>query len=75
MRRHRRQPLGQRGERGEFAVRPRGAAGLLPGPAHARDLLLTGRVVEADEALRLGMVSRVVDPEAFLDDVLATADL
>ncbi|GAA1937380.1 enoyl-CoA hydratase/isomerase family protein [Nocardioides hwasunensis] len=49
---------------------------LLPqvvGPAHARDLLLTGRVVEADEALRLGMVSRVVDPDGFLDEVLATA--
>ena len=49
---------------------------LLPnvvGPAHARDLLLTGRVVEADEALRLGLVSRVVDREGFLDDVLATA--
>ena len=26
---------------------------------HARDLLLTGRVVDADEALRLGLVSRV----------------
>ena len=49
---------------------------LLPnvvGPAHARDLLLTGRVVEADEALRLGLVSRVVDPDAFLDEVLQTA--
>ena len=49
---------------------------LLPdvvGPAHARDLLLTGRVVEADEALRLGLVSRVVDPDGFLDDVLAIA--
>ncbi len=49
---------------------------LLPdvvGPAHARDLLLTGRVVEADEALRLGLVSRVIDPDAFLDDVLDTA--
>lgn len=49
---------------------------LLPnivGPAHARDLLLTGRVVEADEALRLGLVSRVVEPAAFLDEVLATA--
>ncbi len=49
---------------------------LLPnvvGPAHARDLLLTGRVVEADEALRLGMVSRVIDPGAFLDEVLETA--
>ncbi|GAA5117233.1 enoyl-CoA hydratase-related protein [Alloalcanivorax gelatiniphagus] len=49
---------------------------LLPnvvGPAHARDLLLTGRVVEADEALRLGMVSRVLDPSTFLDEVLETA--
>ena len=49
---------------------------LLPnvvGPAHARDLLLTGRVVEADEALRLGLVSRVIDPDTFLDDVLDTA--
>lgn len=49
---------------------------LLPnivGPAHARDLLLTGRVVEADEALRLGLVSRVLEPGAFLDEVLATA--
>jgi enoyl-CoA hydratase len=49
---------------------------LLPnvvGPAHARDLLLTGRVVEADEALRLGLVSRVVAADGFLDDVLATA--
>ena len=35
---------------------------LLPdvvGEAHARDLLLTGRMVDADEALRLGLVSRV----------------
>ncbi|GAA1435110.1 enoyl-CoA hydratase-related protein [Mycobacterium cookii] len=49
---------------------------LLPnvvGPAHARDLLLTGRVVEADEALRLGMVSRVIAPATFLDVVLETA--
>lgn len=49
---------------------------LLPnvvGPAHARDLLLTGRVVEAEEAFRLGLVSRVVEADGFLDDVLATA--
>ena len=30
------------------------------GAAHARDLLLTGRTVDADEALRLGLVSRVL---------------
>ncbi|WP_435743169.1 enoyl-CoA hydratase/isomerase family protein [Nocardioides sp. SYSU DS0663] len=49
---------------------------LLPnvvGEAHARDLLLTGRVVEADEALAMGMVSRVIEPDAFHDEVLATA--
>lgn len=49
---------------------------LLPnvvGEAHARDLLLTGRVVDADEALRLGLVSRVIEPAAFRDEVLATA--
>lgn len=49
---------------------------LLPqvvGEAHARDLLLTGRVVDAEEALRLGLVSRVIEPGSFLDDVLATA--
>lgn len=49
---------------------------LLPnvvGEAHARDLLLTGRVVDADEALRLGLVSRVIEPASFRDEVLATA--
>jgi len=49
---------------------------LLPnvvGEAHARDLLLTGRVVDADEALRLGLVSRVMEPASFHEEVLATA--
>lgn len=49
---------------------------LLPnviGPAAARDLFLTGRVVDADEALRLGLVSRVIEPEAFDEAVLETA--
>lgn len=49
---------------------------LLPnvvGPAHARELLLTGRTVEADEALRLGLVSRVFEPEVFAEEIQATA--
>ena len=50
---------------------------LLPnvvGDAHARDLLLTGRVADAEESLRLGMVSRVLPDETFLDDVLEVAE-
>ena len=49
---------------------------LLPnvvGPAHARDLLLTGRVVEADEALHIGLVSRVIASESFDTEVLDIA--
>jgi enoyl-CoA hydratase/carnithine racemase len=49
---------------------------LLPdvvGPAHARDLLLTGRVVDAEEALRLGLVSQVWPAESFHAEVLAVA--
>jgi enoyl-CoA hydratase len=49
---------------------------LLPnvvGGAHARDLLLTGRTVDADEAFRLGLVSRVLPAEDFLDAVLEVA--
>jgi enoyl-CoA hydratase len=43
------------------------------GEAHARDLLLTGRTVGAEEALRIGLVSRVHPDDTFLDEVLATA--
>jgi enoyl-CoA hydratase/carnithine racemase len=53
-----------------------GGTYLLPeavGSAHARDLLLTGRVVDAEEALRLGLVSRVIARDAFRSEVLATA--
>lgn len=49
---------------------------LLPevvGLAAARDLLLTGRLVQDAEALRLGLVSRVLPRGTFLDEVLATA--
>jgi enoyl-CoA hydratase/carnithine racemase len=49
---------------------------LLPdvvGEAAARDLFLTGRLVDADEALTLGLVSRVMEPAGFLDEVLEVA--
>ena len=50
---------------------------LLPdvvGEANARELLLTGRVVDAEEALRLGLVSRLFADDAFADEVQAVAD-
>jgi enoyl-CoA hydratase len=49
---------------------------LLPnvvGAAHARDLLLTGRVVDSDEALRIGLVSRVIEDSTFSEEVLHVA--
>jgi len=36
------------------------------GEKHARDLLLTGRIFAADEALRLGLVNEIVDPDRLL---------
>ena len=36
------------------------------GEKHARDLLLTGRIITADEAHRLGMVNEVVSPAQLL---------
>jgi enoyl-CoA hydratase len=53
-----------------------GVSWLLPrqvGAAHANDLLLTGRRVDAEEAFRMGLVSRVVDDDALLDEALAVA--
>jgi enoyl-CoA hydratase/carnithine racemase len=40
------------------------------GGAHARELLLTGRTIDAAEALRMGLVTRVV-PEGTLDPAAA----
>jgi enoyl-CoA hydratase len=45
----------------------------LVGGAVARDLALTGRRVDADEAERLGLVSRVVSPDDLLAEATATA--
>lgn len=54
-----------------------GASWLLPrliGAAHSNDILLTGRKVDAHEALAMGLVSRCVSDEALLDEALAMAD-
>lgn len=36
------------------------------GEKHARDLLLTGRIITAEEALRMGLVNEVVAPETLM---------
>jgi enoyl-CoA hydratase len=49
---------------------------LLPnavGEANARELLLTGRTVEAEEARQLGLVSRVFPADTFADEVAGIA--
>lgn len=49
---------------------------LLPnvvGEAHARELLLTGRIVDAQESERLGLVSATFDDDSFLNAVLEVA--
>jgi enoyl-CoA hydratase len=53
-----------------------GASWLLPrliGAAHANDILYTGRRVAADEALRMGLVSRVTPDERLLDEAYEIA--
>jgi len=53
-----------------------GASWLLPrliGAAHANDILLTGRTIDADEALRMGLVSRVVPDDELLGTALEAA--
>jgi enoyl-CoA hydratase len=53
-----------------------GASWLLPrliGAANATDILLTGRRIDSEEALRMGLVSRVVPDDEVLDHALEIA--
>jgi enoyl-CoA hydratase/carnithine racemase len=53
-----------------------GIAWILPrvvGPGHAADLLLSSRKVTAAEALQMGLVNRLVKPEALLEEARAYA--
>jgi enoyl-CoA hydratase len=53
-----------------------GISYLLPrliGAAHSNDLLLTGRKIDADEAFRMGLVSRVVRDGELVDVAVETA--
>jgi len=46
----------------------------LVGQSNALDLLLSGRVIQGEEALAMGLVNRVVAPEDLLDEAVAYAD-
>jgi enoyl-CoA hydratase/carnithine racemase len=55
-----------------------GSSWMLPrivGLGHAYEILLTGRLVGADEAARIGLVNRVVPAEDLLASALETAEL
>lgn len=43
----------------------------LVGPARARDMLYSGRLVDAEEALRIGLADRVFPTETLMDEALA----
>ncbi|MEY2449535.1 MAG: hypothetical protein QOH79_3011 [Acidimicrobiaceae bacterium] len=45
----------------------------LIGPARAKDMIFTGRQVGAEEALRIGLVDEVVEPDALHDRAMARA--
>ena len=46
----------------------------LIGHSHALDLILTGRGVSGDEALRMGLINRLTEPGGALEGALALAD-
>lgn len=44
------------------------------GPARAREMIFTGRILNAEEALAMGLVSQVTEPEALMTAAMALAE-
>lgn len=59
------QPYGQMGGGGALALLPR-----VVGPARARELIVTGRLLGAEEALAWGLVSRIIADDQLLEAAL-----
>lgn len=45
----------------------------LVGPSNAKDILYTGRIFEADEALRMGLINRIYEPDQLEAETYAYA--
>lgn len=58
---------------GLFCTTPMVALQRTVAPKHAMELLLTGEAISAAEAHRIGLVNRVVEPEALAGEVAALA--
>ncbi|HRW36667.1 MAG TPA: enoyl-CoA hydratase [Aquihabitans sp.] len=60
---------------GLFCTTPAVALQRTVAPKHAMELLLTGEPISAHDAWRIGLVNRVVEPEALASEVGALAEL
>ncbi|MGL5069143.1 MAG: short-chain-enoyl-CoA hydratase [Sarcina sp.] len=74
------------GEKAKFG-QPEAGLGITPGfggtqrlprivgEGMAKELIYTGKIIKADEALRIGLVNKVVAPESLIDEALAMAKM
>ncbi len=44
------------------------------GKAAAKEIIYTGKMIDAEEALRLGIINKVCEPEQLLDEVIALSE-